>query len=587
MATNQAIIGYDKLVDEVVITSPYYMRDICKGLKSRYWDKGTETWRVPASTASIEEVITKFEPTGADIRPAVYSALQVKRGRNTIFMRAKERTDFKSEDSPYDYIRPPMPHQVAGTYAMMQRDKVMLLDEMGLGKTKQIIDLACWRLKNGHINRVVVICPASLKWVWQDEIMKDAPEMYQDSLVLEGTRKKRDEQIKNIGRTPWLILNYELARIHPTPLFFLSQKQMLVCDEAHRIKNMKTKQSRVIHALEPKYIVLATGTPIANKPEDIFSLTQRVEPGLLGYNFWQFTDRYCVIVKSKDSNNKSKWIGGYKNLEDLRSRIDTVSVRRLKANVSDLKPKTYEQQIVTMAGDQLREYKRMKNQMVAQYKEVPESQFQLHAVNVQSQLLRLQQIANGYISLADRPPQWFKSNPKFAALDELVEDIVGSGQKIVLWSRFRAVTEMFVNRYAAYGSDRIFGDVPTKRRFELVEQFQKGKELNVLGLQIHTGGLGLTLTAAQTQVFIDRWWSPSVNIQAEDRLHRIGTKGTVVVIDIACKDSIDMYLAKMLKGKQQWSDTITGDTLRLNKQNTMALLGEEEVVDAVEPSIHG
>lgn len=580
MALTEAKVYYDRVNDEVIVDVPYHYKDLCKSLKSKRWDKETQTWRVPTNIPALEDLLIKFTDR-AEIDPRVHQVLEKKRGESWIFFALKDKNDLRPEDASYKFHTQPFPHQVSGTEAILRRNKVLLLDQMGLGKSKQMIDAAVERMRRGQIVRGIVICPSSLKWNWKNEIMLHAPEGFRRVVVIDGDRKKRDAQWKEASqeKAQWIIINYESARIHPAEMARASKGQMLMADEAHKIKNMKAAATKVVHAIAPAvpYIVLATGTPIANKPEDVYSLTQLVEPGLLGSSLWAFLDNYTV-----KGGFEGRQIVGYQNLGEFRKRLNTVSIRRLKEQVMDMPPKTYERRDVVMADDQLREYRRMQEDMVALYKEMPERDFRLKAVNVQSQLLRLQQIADGFLQSGDHKAAWFNTQPKMAALEEIADEILYGDPladippgKLVIWSRFLAVTAMLEEKYKKHGAVRIYGDVPTQERFALVDRFQTDPSCRVLIGQVHTAGLGLNMTAAQTQVFYDRWWSPSVNEQAEDRLHRIGQRGTVTVVTLAAKDSIDERVMQMLENKKEWSDVITGDDLRLNKRAVMMLLGEE------------
>lgn len=565
-----AVFFYNEREKEIVIDAPFVFREICRGLTSRRWDTATKTWRIPASLPAMEEALTKFNGH-SEVHANVWGALEEKRGGFSSFTDMKERLDLKAEDAQYQWHTRPRAHQVSGTAAILLRDRVLLLDQMGLGKTKQMIDAAIDRMRGGLIDRVVVVVPASLKYNWIKELNKHATPAFNKTIVIDGAKKDRPAQLVEALKARFVIINYELAMRHPMEIGQLLDGQMLICDEAHKIKNMKAKITKTIHSFDPKYSVLATGTPSANKPEDVFSLAQFTEKGLLGFTQWQFEDHFC---KRGGFNNKQ--VVGYKNLDEFRARLATISIRRLKENVLDLPPKEYETRMAAMKGDQRREYDRMREEMVAFYKEMPEKDFRLRAVDARSQLLRMQQITDGFLAVGDRDPMFFMPNAKLTMLDEIVDDVCGNGEKLVVWSRFLPITSMVEKRFGMYNPERIYGAVEKRERFEIVDRFEKDPSRQLLVCQIRAGGEGFDMTAAQTQVFYDLWWSPSVNEQAEDRLHRMGTRGTVSVIRLACEDSVDQYLMGMLDDKKQWSDMVTGDDLRMTRRTMLTLLGEGE-----------
>ena len=573
-----AMIYYSPREREIIVDAPFQFRDLCVGLSSRRWDKDTKTWRVPATLPALEELLTKFHDR-ADVDQSVWGVLGAKRDTSASFTEIKDRLDLDPDQSSYQWYTRPMAHQVSGTEAILRRDRVLLLDQMGLGKSKEMIDAAVYRIERGEIKRALIVVPASLKYNWVKEINKHSPPAFRKVTVIGGTPKERKEQFQEAPSSNFVIINYELARKHQKELDALCEKQMLICDEAHKLKNMRAQVTKAIHLMDPKYAVLATGTPIANKPEDIFSLTQFVEKGLLGFTEWQFMNRYCY-----KGGYEGKQIMGYRNLKDFQERVATISIRRLKENVLDLPPKVYQTRTAQMDGDQLREYQRMRDDMVAFYKEIPEKDFRLKVADARTQILRLKQIANGFIAADDRDPMWFSTNAKMSLLDEIVDEICGNGEKLVVWSYFVPTIKAISERFAQHNPVAIWGGITDKKkRFDMVDRFQEHPDCRMLVGQIHTAGSGFDMTASQTEVFYDLWWSPSINEQAEDRLHRKGTKGTVSVIRLAASESVDQYLMGMLDNKKQWSDVITGDDLRLTRQSMLTLLGEEPV-DAEENS---
>ena len=579
--TDPAIrIDYNRRDRELVLITPFSERATCSALSSRRWDKKTNTWRVPMILPNAEEVARVFEGRATWTEQAMGELSKL---RSTIgeFMALKDRLDITAEDTGYRWRTRPFNHQASGTAAILARDRVCVFDEMGLGKSKEVIDAAVERLRRRQCSRVVVLCPTSLKFNWGGdeprgilgEIQKHALEPYGEFsgvLVVDGSPKKRAEQLATAFEKQWIIINYELAKIHSDLLKQLAQDQYLVCDEAHRLKNIKTQTYKTVKSLRPRFLNLLSGTPVANTPVDVYALADLTEPGLLGASYGAFVKRF-----TRKGGFEGREIVGYKDLNEVRARVKTISIRRRKDILEGLPPKVYETRIIEMAGDQKKEYIRMRDDMVAFYRAMPEEDFLLQAPQAITQLLRLQQIADGFLAVADRTPQWYNSQPKLDALDEIVEEVCErEKKKLVIWSRFKPVTDFVAKRYAHLGSVRMSGEIGAKDRSEIVNRFRTQDDCKVFVSQVHTGGLGLTLTEANTQVFIDRWWSPAVNEQAEDRLHRIGTKGTVLVVTLMCRESIDENVMRMLHDKRRWADEVTGDkSVQLSKSDVLNLLG--------------
>jgi SNF2 family DNA or RNA helicase len=568
--TQTGSIIYDRASNQLVIFSHWEDRERCLALRSREYVKLSKAWMVPASYGNIEEVLKAFPDYHID--DSVVGVYQKEREKNDRFMFWKEQLHLYTIAAKYEWFgKKPFPHQIAATMAMLQRDKVLLNDEQGLGKSKIAIDVCVERMKRGEVNRAIVICPATLKFNWVDQLEEHCPPDFRSYTVVEGTTKKRYIQLGASYSTRWLIINYDLARIHGKELVGLIQDQALILDEAHKVKNRKAQITKAIQSFRPRLMYPMTGTPVANRPEDIYQLSELVEPGLLGLNFYQFKNRYCKV-----GGWDKKEIIGYKNLDEMQALLATTSIRRLKRQVTDLPEKLYETRDIPLDGAQAREYKRMRDEFVAFYRELPERDFKLHARDARSQLIRLQQIADGFVQVGDKPPQWFDEIGKVNELDDIVSETMQRDDKIVIWTRFVAVSEMLARRYEAYGSVRLWGGIAKKtERMEIVRRFQTDPSCRVFVSQVDTGGIGLTLTGALTEVFYDRPWSLSANEQAEDRLHRLGTRGVVSVITLAAQGTIDHYVLRMLRNKVAWSNAITGDDTRLTRKAMLSLLGED------------
>lgn len=580
----QVRIDINRRDNEMVLFTPWVMAQLCRDLTSRRWDKKTNTWRVPLILPAVEEVVKAFDghhPIYSESALAMISKLRTTVGE---FMAVKDRLDFEPEDTGYKWKTRPRHHQVSGTQATLALDRVGNFDEVGLGKSKETIDAVVERMRRRKISRAVIICPTSLKFMWGGDEARGIEGQIQihaltdygqfdNVLVVHGNPKQRAEQFRLAFRKQWIVINYELAKIHLDILRQLTQDQYLICDEAHRLKNQSTQTYKAVRSMKPKYLNLLTGTPVANTPVDVYALSELIQPGLLGSSFGSFARQYVI-----KGGYEGREVVGFKNLGKLRQAVSTISFRRKASILSDLPPKTYQMREVDMQGDQKKEYLRMRDEMYAFYKDMPETDFILQAPQAITQLLRLQQIADGFIAVADRIPQWFDSQPKLDALDEIVEEVCDrEKKKLVVWSRFRPVTSFIEEKYSHLKAVRLAGDVDAKERSRIIHQFKTDPDCRLFVSQVKAGGEGLTLTEANHQVFYDRWWSHSVNYQAEGRLHRIGTKGTVVVFSLACRESIDQNVIRMLADKKKWSDEVTGDEVfkaadSLTKSDVLSLL---------------
>lgn len=527
----------------VLLRSDFSEREACKALPVRRWDAAAKVWQAPVS--HIEAIAENFPNADQTQGFRLFHAASALRRSLVRELQALPdlpeghalRTHLQGVPTPY-------PHQRVGTAFLTVRQTGLLADEMGLGKSLEAIHALVPRFQRGEISRCVVICPNSVKYVWDHELATHCPALFNDRVLIGGDRDRRAQLLARARLTRWAIINYEAARIEPAALRDLTQGQALICDEAQALKYRQAQISKLVAALRPACLFLLTGTPVANRPEDLWHLANLVEPGLLG-DFWRFCERYCV----KDFFGA---IRSYRRLDELHARVSHLYLRRRKADVLHLPLKTTSLVPIELGPEETAAYASMKELLFASLADKDDHYVRTHAPTILTQLLRLSEIADGMVrqgddvAIVDIPA-------KTQALDELVSATDG---KLVIWTRFRPVAQYLADRYSA---PAYTGDLSPERRNEVVDAFQTCDEPRILVATIQAAGLGLTLTAAQTQVFYDRWWSPAVNLQAEDRLHRIGQTGTVNIYHLVARQTIDEHLSVLLQRKQAWAHRILAD----------------------------
>jgi len=527
----------------VLLRSDFSEREACKALPVRRWDAEAKVWQAPV--AHIEAIAENF-PSAEQTQAfrLFHTATALRRSLVRELQAASDLPEGHALRTDLEGVPTPYPHQRVGTAFLTARQTGLLADEMGLGKTLEAIHALVPRFQRGEIARCVVICPNSVKWVWDHELATHCPALFNDRVLIGGDRDRRAQLLTRARLTRWCVINYEGARIEPAALRDLTQGQALICDEAQALKNRQAQISKLAAALRPACLFLLTGTPVANKPEDLWHLVNLVEPGLLG-DFWRFCERYCV----KDFFGA---IRSYRRLDELHARISHLYLRRRKADVLDLPPKITSMVPIELGPEETAAYQSMKAFLFASLADKDEHYVRTHAPTILTQLLRLSEIADGMVrqgeevAIVDIPA-------KTQALDELVGATDG---KLVIWTRFRPIAHYLAQRYSA---PAYTGDLSPERRADMVDAFQICDDPRILVATIQAAGLGLTLTAAQTQVFYDRWWSPAVNLQAEDRLHRIGQSGTVSIYHLIARGTIDEYLSGLLAEKDSWRRHILAD----------------------------
>lgn len=468
-------------------------------------------------------------------------------------------------------------------------------NDPGTGKTYEGIALdQLNRKSDGHPKvtvprnaKTLVVCPASVISVWDNHCMElTAEDVY---VIDRKNRKPFIDALCDKRTSGYFICNWEALRlIEPT----LAKKKVeffhIIADECHRSKNRKAQQTRALKKLKATYKTGMSGTPADNKPQDLWSILNWLWPSYYTA-YWAFVKAYMVHELSDEGYMKLTGLN-METLPRLWEEMKPWYVRRRKEDVlPDLPDKYNTRMWVDLDPKQRKAYDQMRKTMVAwvdSYKEELERQDPIIAQAAVSQLVRLQQFADGYmvpklneagVQVTKRKHKGHKRGEPCGLLcrDVLVWDMVDPSSKldavmdlledrdeeqIVIFSQFKTVINLFESRLKAkqisYGL--LTGDVSQSDRATYVEAFQSGK-IRVFAGTIAAGGVGLTLTAARTVVFIDRSWSPAVNLQAEDRLHRIGQKDAVEVIDLMARNTVDMGKHQKLALKWKLLQMLLGD----------------------------
>jgi SNF2 family DNA or RNA helicase len=536
----------------IAVTSPYDPGIIAaiKATPGRRWDSSRHVWLIPCTPESFDSLLERLPGYAiAEVADSLRRAIDQRRAALNGAALVKSRGDGKVD---YDYITEPYAHQRAGLDFLHRMGSAALLWEMGTGKTKTAIDYCEW-LKNGTTTfRVLVICPNTVKRNWATEIEKHAG--HRDYIVPDGPLARRRGEIGSAGYT---IVNCEMLSAKTTADALLAREwDVVIADESTRFKTPTAKRTKTLHKMRAKRRLILTGSPITGKPQDAWAQLEFVEPGLLG-SWWAFVDRYLI----KDYFGA---VTGVKDgmAQELRARIESRSYRVLKSQVLDLPPKVYENRWVELDGKQAAAYKQMKAEL-----RVALEGHDILAPTILTQLLRLTQITAGLIG--ERGDYlWLEPSAKLTELDELLNEEL-AGEQVVVFGLYQRELEKLWLRYAppSTGYDEwdlpaiLYGPTPEKRRHELVDQFQSGQR-RLLFAQAHTGGIGINLTAARTAVYYTRGWSLEDYIQSQDRLHRIGQQGTVTIINLVAKSTVDVVIDRALAAKQNMADILTGDVAR-------------------------
>jgi superfamily II DNA or RNA helicase len=437
-------------------------------------------------------------------------------------------------------------YQEEGVLHLTFGRRVLLADDMGLGKTIQAIAAATLLKQLRDIQHVLIVCPASLKHQWAREIRRFTSLPVQ---VIEGNQIQRRDLYRDLQF--FNAINYELVRFDEE---LLSQHEfdLVILDEAQRIKNWRTKTADKVKRLRSPYAFVLTGTPLENRLDELYSIFQFIDPTILG-PLWRFNERYYETERRPSGSYK---VLGYKNLDELRRRISPYVLRRVRDEVLlDLPERIDSNFFVEMTEPQWRayeEYEQTVAKLMAQAKRRPLTPEQ-HQILLGC-LVKMRLICNA-LALHDpeiKPQDREKTAPKLRELREILdEEVASNGHKAILfsqWSKMLALTEPVLERLKL-GWVKLTGDVPTKKRGALIEQFFEDPQCKVF-LSTDAGGVGLNLQAASMVVNLDLPWNPAVLDQRIARAHRHGQPHAVNVVNLIAEGTIEERMLDTLAAKR-------------------------------------
>ncbi len=435
------------------------------------------------------------------------------------------------------------PYQVEGAAFLAARGRALLADDMGLGKTLQAITAAHWLRQRADLSTVLVVCPASLKQQWAGEIERFTGSR---ASVIQGPPSLRAEQYRK--GDGFLVVNYELVTRDLSYINETVAPDLLILDEAQRIKNWRTKIASTIKLISSRYAFVLTGTPLENRLEDLYSLMQVVDHRVLG-PLW----RYMIDFHVTDERGK---VLGYRNLSELRRRLAPVMLRRDRTLVRDQLPARIEQRLdVPMTPKQLEIHdSALRN--AASYAAIAKRR-PLTPVEQNRLMAALQQarMACDAVGLVDKETH---GAPKLDELSQLLDELcLQEGLKAVVFSQWERMTAMAeqVARALGIGCVRLHGGIPSSKRGSLLNQFRDDDATRVF-ISTDAGGVGLNLQSASVLINLDMPWNPAVLDQRIARVHRLGQSQTVQVILMVAADSYEVRVAELVQKKRDLFDNV-------------------------------
>lgn len=438
--------------------------------------------------------------------------------------------------SKYDH-RPPLTHQKEAIEKLVGSKRFILADDMGLGKTTSTIIAA---LETGA-NKILIICPASLKINWQREI-----ENYTDRSVYicEGKKFSTEDD--------FVIINYDILKnFHDadpkkrdSSLLFQSNFDLVILDEAHMISNAQAQRTKIINSFvkDIKRVWLLTGTPMTSRPMNYYNLLSIIESPV-AQNWMAYAIRYCQGYQFMAGKRKVWNVQGASNLEELRDRTSKQTLRRLKEDVLDLPEKIISPVYLRLSS---RDYEEMMGEYYDWYENKTDESSSL---TVQfSKLMKVRKII---------------ANEKVKHTIEFVENILEQGKKVIIFTNFTDTLQMIHNHF---GKQSVYldGSCSKPQRQYAVDQFQDNEKIKVFVGNLKAAGVGLTLTSAEVVIMNDLSFVPAEHAQAEDRAYRYGQKNNVLVYYPLFDNTIEGAIYDILNRKKQIINTVMGDDLLEN-----------------------
>lgn len=573
-----------KVTDRIKVTFPYDPQLVAavKQFPGRKYLPQDKAWTVPVT----EDVFTWLARVGAHLEPGVETLRD-----GLLGVRAQAMVNQTPDSTPlagYPFRAAPFANQVTGMNLLLANPTFGIFDEMGTGKSRMVVDTASALFLTGSIKAALVVCPNTVKGNWADEARGQIAQWTPDAVRYGVIRcdsdrytqwgKDLDTLQRGDAYLVWIVINYEALRsgkiYSKIESVLKARSTLMVLDESQKIKSPQAEQTQAVQTLGQYAArrVILSGTPITNRPLDVYSQFAFLDKRILGYpTFTAFKARYARLG-GYSVHGRPVEIIGYDHLDELETKVKGYSRRVLKKDCLDLPPKVYERREVALSEGEWSLYKQMRDELLIEV----EGQ-EVAAPVVLTKLLRLTQLTSGFVTRPredGQDPDVFYS-PTSAKLDEALEVIDEAPGKVIVWCLFHAELDRL--REALVGKKvmcvEVHGKVTGADRDEAVRRFQEDPSVKVFLGQVATGGVGITLTAADTVVYLTNSYSWEHRAQSEDRAHRAGQTRSVTYVDLLATGpqggrTVDHAVLEAVLAKRDLAGVVLGDV--------RTVLGERE-----------
>lgn len=478
------------------------------------------------------------KPAEKPARPASHHAPAAdERATKATITRIKPPGDvIKLEDRLYYVLQPPLeslarqgslhfpfdpfPYQFQGIAFLFPRYSAVLADEMGLGKTMQAITTVRMLLCAGELSSVLLICPKPLVTNWKREFNLWAPEV--PLCIIEGDQARRRWQWSQPG-FPVKIANYELM-MRDRDIFEQGEHfDLVVLDEAQRIKNVNNATSEIVRGISRTRSWALTGTPIENSPDDLVGIFEFLSPGYL---------RSGMPLK---------------RMAELAG--DHMLRRTKEMVIPDMPPKMYRDAELDLTPEQRATYESVEQEGVMRLSEMGEEITIQHVFEL---VLRLKQICN-FDPVTG-------ASAKLERLEADLEEVAASGKKAIVFSQWTQTIDAIRDRLARFHPLEYHGKIAPAKRDGILHEFKQQKRHSVILMSYGAGSVGLNLQFCEYVFLFDRWWNPAIEDQAINRAHRIGAAGPVTVTRMLALATIEERINEVLEHKREMFNTIFSET---------------------------
>jgi SNF2 family DNA or RNA helicase len=421
----------------------------------------------------------------------------------------------------------PFPFQFAGIGFLFPRYSAILADEMGLGKTMQTITAIRMLLRTGTIQNVLLICPKPLVTNWMREFQNWAPEI--PIGVISGNQSQRAWHWQS---NPALvkIANYELLtrdEIYVTSP--ASNNDLVVLDEAQRVKNKSNATSQIVQKIPRKRSWALTGTPIENGIDDLVGICEFAAPGTVHTGM---------------------------SPREIRNRVSDLILRRTKDLVmKDMPPRLMRDAEMELSPEQWDSYQAAENDGVIRLNEMGQ---ELTIKHVFELVLRLKQICNF--------DPVTKASSKMERMLADLEEVADSGQKAIVFSQWVDALERIAEQIPQYRPMQFHGRIPAGQRDSILKEFRENPDRKVILMSYGAGSVGLNLQFCRYVFLFDRWWNPAIEDQAINRAHRIGAAGSVTVTRMIMSGTIEQRIHEILEAKRELFREVLADDVSPKKR---------------------